>query len=167
MATTKKQVTTYVTKEIEERLTAYCLAHDLTRKDKSGNVNPSWGTAVTEILDLFFTGKSERSNNTVREIVTKAEVLGMIRKELGRWSKNPLNTSIITSKNELLAMLHDASQSEYPDDPKPNDLFTDEELEIWEKAKRITNEVEEHPGFSLQTFKYELDDEYHEFPNSP
>ena len=81
----------------------------------------------------------------------------MIRKEISRWSKNPLNTSLVTSKSELLAMLHDASQSEYPDDPKPNNLFTDEELELWEKKKIITNEVEEHPGFSLQTFKYELD----------
>jgi hypothetical protein len=156
MATAKKQVTTYVTKDIEDRLTAYCLAHDLTRKDKGGNINPSWGTAVTEILDLFFTGKSERPNNTVREVMTKAEVLGMIRKELARWSKNPLNTSIITSKDELLSMLQEFSQSDDPNDPQPNNPFIEEALERYGKAKRITNEVEEHPAYSIQNFNVEL-----------
>lgn|GEM_PF-3022603 len=59
MATNKKAISAYIPSDLEEYLTKYCTEYDITRKDKSGEIKPALGTAVVEILRVFF------SNDTV------------------------------------------------------------------------------------------------------
>lgn len=54
MVTEKKAVSAYLPADIEEYLTKYCTKYDITRKDKSGEIKPALGTAVVEILRIFF-----------------------------------------------------------------------------------------------------------------
>ena len=54
MATNKKAISAYLPTDIEEYLTKYCTEYDITRKDKSGEIKPALGTAVVEILKIFF-----------------------------------------------------------------------------------------------------------------
>lgn len=144
MATENKQLTAYVSREIEERLIEYCQTNEITRKDKNGNLKPALGTAVSEILEFFFTGKSEKGSGKDNPIGTKSEVLAMIRKEIERWSRKPPNSSRI-NRDELLDLLYHSSQERYPDDPKPNILLTKEELESWQNADTIQLKSEIDP----------------------
>ncbi|MGK7936161.1 MAG: hypothetical protein AB4206_10250 [Xenococcaceae cyanobacterium] len=54
MATNKKAISAYISSELEGYLTKYCTEYDITRKDKSGETKPALGTAVVEILKIFF-----------------------------------------------------------------------------------------------------------------
>lgn len=54
MATNKKAISAYIPSELEEYLTKYCTEYNITRKDKSGEIKPALGTAVVEILKIFF-----------------------------------------------------------------------------------------------------------------
>ena len=58
MATNKKAISAYLPLEIEEYLTKYCTEYDITRKDKSGETKPALGTAVVEILKIFFSDEN-------------------------------------------------------------------------------------------------------------
>ncbi len=49
-----KTVTCYLPPEIAEQLEAYCFKHEITRKNKQGELSPSWGTGIVEVLKLFF-----------------------------------------------------------------------------------------------------------------
>ncbi|MGK7958838.1 MAG: hypothetical protein AB4063_26795 [Crocosphaera sp.] len=49
-----KTVTCYLHPEIAEQLKAYCFKHEITRKNKQGELSPSWGTGIVEALKLFF-----------------------------------------------------------------------------------------------------------------
>ncbi len=56
MATSNKAISAYIPPDLEEYLTKYCTEYDITRKDKSGEIKPALGTAVVEILKVFFSG---------------------------------------------------------------------------------------------------------------
>lgn len=58
MATNKKAISAYLPSDIEEYLTEYCIEYDITRKDKSGKIKPALGTAVVEILRIFFSSEN-------------------------------------------------------------------------------------------------------------
>ena len=49
-----KTITCYLPPEIAEQLEAYCFKHEITRKNKQGELSPSWGTGIVEALKLFF-----------------------------------------------------------------------------------------------------------------
>ncbi|CCQ70207.1 hypothetical protein CWATWH0402_4028 [Crocosphaera watsonii WH 0402] len=49
-----KTVTCYLPPELAEQLKAYCFEHEITRKNKQGELSPSWGTGIVEALKLFF-----------------------------------------------------------------------------------------------------------------
>ncbi len=49
-----KTVTSYLPPELAEQLKAYCFEHEITRKNKQGQLSPSWGTGIVEALKLFF-----------------------------------------------------------------------------------------------------------------
>ena len=49
-----KTVTCYLPPELAEQLEAYCIKHEITRKNKQGELSPSWGTGIVEALKLFF-----------------------------------------------------------------------------------------------------------------
>ena len=53
MTTQNKAVTTYLPKDIEEFITGYCNEYGITRKDKEGNIYPSLGTGIIELLKLL------------------------------------------------------------------------------------------------------------------
>ncbi len=58
MATNKKAISAYIPEDLEEYLTKYCTEYDITRKDKSGEIKPALGTAVVEILRIFFSNEN-------------------------------------------------------------------------------------------------------------
>jgi hypothetical protein len=49
-----KTITCYLPPDIAKRLEGYCLENQITRKDKQGELQASWGTGVVEILKVFF-----------------------------------------------------------------------------------------------------------------
>ncbi|MDJ0661820.1 MAG: hypothetical protein QNJ42_20400 [Crocosphaera sp.] len=49
-----KTVTCYLPPEIAEQLESYCFKHEITRNNKQGELSPSWGTGIVEVLKLFF-----------------------------------------------------------------------------------------------------------------
>ncbi len=49
-----KTVTSYLPPEIAEQLKTYCFKHEITRKNKQGELSPSWGTGIVSALKLFF-----------------------------------------------------------------------------------------------------------------
>ncbi len=61
MATNKKAISAYLPTSLEECLTKYCTEYDITRKDKSGEIKPALGTAVVEILKIFFSSENIKS----------------------------------------------------------------------------------------------------------
>jgi hypothetical protein len=58
LATNKKAISAYLSSDIEEYLTKYCTEYNITRKDKSGEIKPALGTAVVEILRIFFSDEN-------------------------------------------------------------------------------------------------------------
>ena len=54
MATDRRAITSYLPDDLESKLIKYCSEYSITRKDKDGNVVPSMGTGIVEILKLFF-----------------------------------------------------------------------------------------------------------------
>jgi hypothetical protein len=61
VATNKKAISAYLPTGLEECLTKYCTEYDITRKDKSGEIKPALGTAVVEILKIFFSSENIKS----------------------------------------------------------------------------------------------------------
>lgn len=53
MPTQNKAVTCYLPKDIEDFITGYCNEYGITRKDKEGNIYPSLGTGIIELLKLL------------------------------------------------------------------------------------------------------------------
>jgi hypothetical protein len=53
MTTQNKAVTCYLPKDIEDFITGYCNKYGITRKDKEGNIYPSLGTGIIELLKLL------------------------------------------------------------------------------------------------------------------
>jgi hypothetical protein len=53
MTTQNKAVTCYLPKDIEDFITGYCNEYGITRKDKEGNIYPSFGTGIIELLKLL------------------------------------------------------------------------------------------------------------------
>jgi flagellar capping protein FliD len=53
MTTNNKAVTCYLPKDIEDFITGYCNKYGITRKDKEGNIYPSLGTGIVELLKLL------------------------------------------------------------------------------------------------------------------
>jgi hypothetical protein len=53
MTTNNKAVTCYLPKDIEDFITGYCIEYGITRKDKEGNIYPSLGTGIIELLKLL------------------------------------------------------------------------------------------------------------------
>ncbi|HEY9772127.1 MAG TPA: hypothetical protein V6C71_27085 [Coleofasciculaceae cyanobacterium] len=58
MATNKKAISAYLPSDLEEYLTEYCIKYDITRKDKLGEIKPALGTAIVEILRIFFSSEN-------------------------------------------------------------------------------------------------------------
>lgn len=58
MATNKKAISAYLPTDLEEYLTQYCTEYNITRKDKTGEIKPALGTAIVEILRVFFSGNN-------------------------------------------------------------------------------------------------------------
>jgi hypothetical protein len=53
MTTQNKAVTCYLPRDIEDFITGYCNEYGITRKDKEGNIYPSLGTGIIELLKLL------------------------------------------------------------------------------------------------------------------
>ncbi len=55
MATENKAVTVYLPPELEEYISGYCLEYDVTRKNKAGELQPSYGTGIVYLLRILST----------------------------------------------------------------------------------------------------------------
>ena len=53
MATENKAVTVYLPPELEEYVSGYCLQYDVTRKNKAGELQPSLGTGIVDLLRIL------------------------------------------------------------------------------------------------------------------
>jgi hypothetical protein len=51
MATENKAIAVYLPKDLEERVTQFCLENGLTRKHKEGHIAPSLGTGILKMLE--------------------------------------------------------------------------------------------------------------------
>jgi len=51
MATENKAIAVYLPKDLEERVTKFCLENGLTRKHKEGHIAPSLGTGILKMLE--------------------------------------------------------------------------------------------------------------------
>ena len=107
MATNKKAISAYLPTDIEEYLTKYCTEYDITRKDKSGEIKPALGTAVVEILKIFFNSEdlpSPLPDNVplLPSNVVTEDRLSEVLSEL-RTSSNAVNTlpSNVLTKDDL------------------------------------------------------------------
>ncbi|MEO0685174.1 MAG: hypothetical protein AAFY76_09060, partial [Cyanobacteria bacterium J06649_11] len=115
MATNKKAISAYLPTDIERYLTQYCTEYSITRKDKSGEVKPALGTAVVEILKVFFSSDNVLSplpdnvpllpsnvvtEDRLQEILSKnqasnvpADVPSIVRTELSNVESNLLSSA--------------------------------------------------------------------------
>ena len=114
MATSNKAISAYLPPDLEEYLTKYCTEYDITRKDKSGEIKPALGTAVVEILKIFFFNSNDNLPSPLpsnvpllpSNIVTESR-LKEILSELEAESKSPSNlpSNVVTEEklNEVLS----------------------------------------------------------------
>ena len=52
MATENKAVTVYLPPDLEQYISGYCLEYDVTRKNKAGELQPSLGTGIVDLLKI-------------------------------------------------------------------------------------------------------------------
>lgn len=119
MATSNKAISAYLPPDLEEYLTKYCTEYDITRKDKSGEIKPALGTAVVEILKIFFSNDDVPSplpDNVPllpSNVITESR-LKEILSELEAESKTPSNlpSNVVTEEklNEVLSELKTSSK---------------------------------------------------------
>ena len=53
MATENKAVTVYLPPELEKYVSGYCLQYEVTRKNKAGELQPSLGTGIVDLLRIL------------------------------------------------------------------------------------------------------------------
>ena len=104
MTTDNKAVTAYLPSDIEESLTRYCTESGITRKDKSGELKPSLGTGIVEILKIFFSGESVTSQ-LPGDVVTEDRLETALTTLL-----DELRSEFQRKYNSLAAQLESATQ---------------------------------------------------------
>jgi hypothetical protein len=81
MATDNRGVMVYLPSELEAKIAEYCTDHNITRKDKHGNIITSLGTGVVAYLKSQLLGDIPRAlSNRPNLGLTKDEVLDLIAK---------------------------------------------------------------------------------------
>jgi hypothetical protein len=101
MATTNRAVNVYLPKNLEQSITEYCTEYNTTRKDKSGQVSPAWGTAILAILNEYFNG--EKQGDSLSNVSSKLldEQIGAIKEEVRAELVDELNQLIRVNQEQL------------------------------------------------------------------
>jgi hypothetical protein len=128
MATENKAVTVYLPPELEEYVSGYCLQYEVTRKNKAGELQPSLGTGIVDLLRILSaTPISELPNTVPSELPDKLkEVQGAIESNIiEKLSSNVPSELIDTvlnkmqeSSGNLLSQLKSSVLKELPDREK-------------------------------------------------
>jgi predicted DNA-binding transcriptional regulator AlpA len=118
LATNKKAISAYLSSDIEEYLTEYCIEYDITRKDKSGKIKPALGTAVVEILRIFFS--DENIPSPLPDNV-------------------PLLPSNVVTENRLAEALSEFKKTSKIVDTVPNNVLTKDDLD--QRVEAAINEA--------------------------
>ncbi len=118
LATNKKAISAYLPSDIEEYLTEYCIEYDITRKDKSGKIKPALGTAVVEILRIFFS-----SENILSPLPDNV----------------PLLPSNVVTENRLAEALSEFKKTSKVVDNVPSNVLTKDDLD--KRVEAVINET--------------------------
>ncbi|TRU84803.1 MAG: hypothetical protein EWV76_03785 [Microcystis novacekii Mn_MB_F_20050700_S1] len=116
MATDNRPVTCYLPKDVEDFVTRYCTEYGITRKDKDGNIQPSLGTGIIELLkNLSLNPDSVPSplSSIVPSRVSDSDMESKIRGILPSLLKDILPSLLPSTETSKL----------------PDDLITSEQLE--------------------------------------
>jgi hypothetical protein len=108
-----KTLTCYLPPELAEQLKAYCFKHEITRKNKQGELSPSWGTGIVEALKLFFSSDNVPSP-LPNSVLEKKMVEDMVKDSLNSlFPSNVLTTDspIVKELDKRLSQL-EASRNE-------------------------------------------------------
>lgn len=102
MATDNRGVMVYLNPELEKKIEQYCIDNDITRKNKDGAVLPSLGTGILQYLksQLLSPLPSPVLNGTNSTVLTQAEVL-----EFNGESNTNLTASNVLTREDVLAIV--------------------------------------------------------------
>lgn len=79
MATENRGVMVYLPSDIEAKIIAYCTEHNITRKDKQGNIATSLGSGIVAYLKSHLLGDRSRPSSDRPDLgLTRSEVLDLI-----------------------------------------------------------------------------------------
>ena len=92
MATENRGVMVYLPLEVEAKITEYCTEHNITRKDKQGNIVISLGSGIVAYLKshLFSIALNSVSDRPISGL-TRNEVLDLIAESIT--SNTPIERS--------------------------------------------------------------------------
>ncbi len=126
-----KTVTCYLPPDIKAKLDQYCLDHEITRKDKEGNTNPSWGTGIVEVLKVFFSSDTIPSPLPDSGL-SKEMVQGLVKDSLNSLLPNSVPSPLPTQEmidsmvqESLTRILPSQIPREIPSKAQVKDLIND------------------------------------------
>lgn len=130
MTTNNKAVTCYLPKDIEDFITGYCNEYGITRKDKEGNIYPSLGTGIIELLKLLAYNPELVSSPILDTVPSKfsedaieAKIEDILKKKLSPLPDNVPSIELVESLQarldileQLLKLQRSASIATHPSD---------------------------------------------------
>ncbi len=125
MTTDRKPVMVYLPEDVELTLTEYCQHNNLTKTYKTGEVKPSFGTAIIQILTQVLTSSQSNTGDWLQNIVKEYKT-----------DKKEYNTEYITQIDIDIDQLIDKKIEEKLKEKLPSR----EELE---EAQKFREELEE------------------------
>ena len=103
MTTQNKAVTCYLPKDVENFIIGYCNEYGITRNDKEGNIFPSLGTGIIELLKLL-AYNPELVSSPLPDAVPKSISEDAIEKKIDEILEKKLN-SPDTVPSDLVARI--------------------------------------------------------------
>jgi predicted GIY-YIG superfamily endonuclease len=93
-----KAVTCYLPEDIEQYLTQYSTEYSITRKDKNGEVKPSLGTGIVEILKHFFQGENTLPGSLPSHALSFEQLKPLIEEAVKSNLPSIVNSSVPTAE---------------------------------------------------------------------
>ena len=178
MATNNRPVTAYLPKDIEQYLTEYCHKYNIVRKSKNGEPKPVFGTALVEILRVFFSAEVAPSpllSGLPTNLVTQEQLQEALSKVLSTLPSNipeptehlfkgvvtreeleETRSSILSEVESKIRQLHELV-SKLESQNQPNITMADVSDEIANQLATNTATLERKLGNSLlEETRYQL-----------
>ncbi len=110
MATENRGVMVYLPSEVEAKIVEYCTEHNITRKDKQGNIVTSLGSGIVAYLKSQLLSDIPRAlSNRLNPGLTREEVLDLIAES--NTSNIPINRSTSPIDADVLHRLQTIERS--------------------------------------------------------